>query len=193
VLKIIGHIVLLGAINFAALAGDKIVVEPVKGITLFLKIITYDDSYEFDATKTVNVYLPYVRSNASSYEQFRACRTFFDQNKDLKVSGAAVNFIPFRLEDHATRMSELRSSDYNLMIITSLNDDQVMQLLNTKTDFGLRTFSFDPGQISLGVGISIQPEKRKNSILINLAETQREGSQYGAHLLKMCEIYEGNS
>jgi len=62
---------------------------------LFLKVITYDQSFTFDATKTVTVYLPYERRSAVSYEQYRETQKFFDKNKQLTVEGARVRLIAF--------------------------------------------------------------------------------------------------
>lgn len=191
--RIITYIALVAAVGISALADGDMSVEPTQGIPLFLKIITYDNSYEFGETKTVNVCLPYVRRNAASYEQYRACSRFFEKNKDTRVSGARVNFIPFQLSEIESMKSKIQSSDYNIMIFTDLNDEQVHSLLQERDELSLKTFTFNPRQLSLGVGISVRSRQKKTTIVVNLAATQVEGSRYGAHLLKMCEIYEENS
>lgn len=90
-------------------------------------------------------------------------------------------------------MRNLPESDYSIMIFTSLGENEVRGLVPSKQGFGIRTFAIDPALVPLGVAVSIRPQKKKNAILINLAEAQKEVSQFGARLLKMCEIYEGSS
>jgi len=166
---------------------------PDQVLMLFLKVITYDQSFKFDDTKTVTVYLPYERSDASSYEQFRAAQKFFDKNKELTVEGARVRFVAFAVNEVDSVLSRPEASDYGILLVTNLSDETVRRLLNSGGGTGLRSFSLDPALIPLGIAVSARAGEKKNAIVVNLAEAQREGSHFGAPLLKMCEIYEAPS
>lgn len=187
------YIVVLSLIWLAVAVGDPAAIAPDKGITLFLKIITYDNSYQFDRTKTVNVYLPYERSNAVSYQQFRGAREFLENASNLKVAGARVRFRPFQIDSLKTVLKTVSEADYNIMVITSLGEPQVRNILSFTQALGIRTFALDPNLVSVGVAVGIRPYLKKKSILVNVAAAREEGSQFGAPLLKMCEIYDGKS
>lgn len=160
---------------------------------LFLKVITYDQSFEFDNTKTVTIYLPYEHSNAASYEQFRAALKFFDKNKGLTVEGARVHFVPFRVNEADSSLTRQETTDYGILLVTTFSDGTVRRLLNSGGGTGLKSFSLDPALIPLGIAVSARAGEKKNAIVVNLAEAQREGSRFGAPMLKMCEIYEAPS
>jgi hypothetical protein len=173
-------------------AGDG-ALSPDQMIMLFLKVITYDQSFEFDSTKTVTVYLPYERSNPASYEQFRAAQKFFDRNKELRVEGAHVRFVPFLVDEAASSLTSQGASNYGVLLMTNLTKETVRGLLNQASGIGLRSFSLDPALVPLGVAVSARAGDKKNSIVVNLAKAQREGAHFATPLLKMCEIYEAPS
>ena len=166
---------------------------PEQVIMLFLKVITYDQSFTFDDTKTVTVYLPYERSSAVSYEQYRETQKFFDKNKQLTVEGARVRLIAFPVDETDSGLFRRDATDYGILLVTNLADDSMMRLLNNESGARLRSFSLDPNLIPLGIAVSVKTGEKKNAIVVNLAEAQREGSRFAAPLLKMCEIYEAPS
>lgn len=184
-------LLMIGWMSFV-LAGDG-ATAPDQVIMLFLRVITYDQSFEFDSTKTVTIYLPYERSDAASYEQFRAAQKFFDKNKKLTVDGARVRFEAFPVDEANSSLPRPEASDYGILLVTNLSDETVRRLLNSGGGTGLRSFSLDPALIPLGIAVSARAGEKKNAIVVNLAEAQREGSRFGAPLLKMCEIYEAPS
>jgi hypothetical protein len=165
-------------------------VQPSLGIQLFLKIITYDENFH-ENYKGVRAYIIYSKAETDSYKQYVAVRDFFKKNSNLNVSGTAVELIPVEFKQVDSMMSNLNSEYYNVMIITDLDKDKAELIVDRKIEKDIRSFSFDPEFVSLGVAVSVKPESKKNSIFINLEAALIEGSQYGAHLLRMCEIYEG--
>ncbi|MCX6835391.1 MAG: hypothetical protein NTW07_09715, partial [candidate division Zixibacteria bacterium] len=134
-------------------AGDG-ALSPDQMIVLFLKVITYDQSFEFDSTKTVTVYLPYERSNAASFEQFRTAQKFFDRNKELSVEGAHVRFVPFPIDEAASSLTGRGASNYSLLLMTNLAKETVQGLLDKAFGMELRSFSLDPDLVPLGVAVS---------------------------------------
>lgn len=90
-------------------------------------------------------------------------------------------------------LKSISKSDYNIMIRTSLGSHQIRGILDRRGDLGVCTFAFDPDQVVQGMAGSARPKERKNTVLVNLAKAQYEGSRFGAHLLKKCKIYEETS
>lgn len=184
-------LLMMGWMSFAH-AGDR-APAPEQVIMLFLKVITYDQSFEFNDTKTVTIYMPYERSNPVSYEQFRASRRFFDKNKELTVDGARVRFVALPADEADSSLPGRLATDYGILLLTDLSKETVRRLLETEAAKGLRSFSLDPALIPLGIAVSVKADEKKNAIVVNLPRAQHEGTRFGAPLLKMCEIYEAPS
>lgn len=90
-------------------------------------------------------------------------------------------------------MRNLPKSDHNTMIFPSLGKNEVRNLVPNEQGLTIRTFAIDPALVPAGVAVSIRPQEKKKAILVNPAEAHKEGSRFGARLLKICEIYEGSS
>jgi hypothetical protein len=186
-------IIVLSLSGWAVAVGDPGAIAPDKGITLFLKIVTYDNSYDFDSSKVVTLYMPYERSNPVTYEQFRQARKFLENATTLRVAGARVRFRPFEMGSLEAVMKTVVKTDYNMMIITSLEERQVKKILGLSTGIGIHSFALDPRLVPFGVAVSIRPDQNKKSILVDLVKARKEGSRFGANLLRMCEVYDGKS
>ena len=173
----------------SARATDDLVA-PELAVPLFLKILSYDQSYKFDKDKTVDFYLPYDKADAASYEQYRAARGYFQKNEDVTVFGAKVRFLPICCDSTKLVLSQVNPNHYNMMVLTSMSRAKVQELLDDQQGRSVRTYTLDPGQMSLGVAVGIKPTKGKNSIVVNLAEAEKEGTRFGAQLLRICELLE---
>jgi hypothetical protein len=171
-------------------AGEKIV-DPDLAIPVYLKIITYDNSFDAKKLKTIQVFLLYDQSNAKSYSQMLDVDEYFRTNRDLQVSGVDVEFHPLQYDKLDSACRKVLPTDYAILIVSDFDGEKIKRAIPRARDCGLRTFTLDPDLVALGFAVSVKPDKKKNAIVINLEQARREGSQFGAHLLKMCEIYEG--
>ncbi len=165
-------------------------VAPELGVPLFLKILSYDQSYKFDDNKTVDLYLSYDKAEPTSYEQFRATQAYFQKNPDVTVFGARVRFLPVCYDSTELVLRQINQEHYNIMILTSMEDDKIRQYLKDEQGRGIRTYTFDPDLISLGVAVGIQTVKGKTAIVVNLAKAEDEGTHFGAQFLRICEVIE---
>jgi len=109
----------------------------------------------------------------------------------LTVLGAKVRFVPVSCDSMEAVFGHLARDDYNMMILTSLGEDLIQRLSRQKRDLNIRTFCLDPAELIWGVAVSIKPSEKKTVIVVNLVQAQKEGSQFGAGFLQMCDIYEG--
>jgi hypothetical protein len=184
---IISLLTLMGGLSSEA--EDKIVT-PELAIPIFLKILSYDQGFTFNDTKTVDFYLPYDRANEVSYEQYRSTREYFSKNKGTSVFGARIRFIPLPYDSASQMLTQVDTTHYNLVVLTSMPSDKVRILLNKCRQHRIRTYTFDPVQVKLGVAVSIREVKGKNSIVVHLEEAEREGSRFSSQLLRICEVLE---
>jgi hypothetical protein len=184
---IISLLTLMGVLS--SKAEDKIVT-PELAIPIFLKVLSYDQGFTFNDTKIVDFYLPYDRANEVSYEQYRSTREYFLKNKGTSVFGARIRFFPLPYDSASQVLTHVDSTHYNLVVLTSMPSDKVRELLNECRQRRIRTYTFDPVQIQLGVAVSIREVKGRNSIVVHLAEAEREGSRFSSQLLRICEVLE---
>ena len=173
----------------SACPGTDKPVDPALGIPLFLKIISYDEVLNPKNTDIINVHLVYNRSNAASYEQLLKSEEYFDKNREIHVNEIEVKFIPVNFTFMDSMFAEWDDSVYNVVIFTALERAQIKSVIDKKNSYNFHSFSFDPEHLQLGVAVGVDPTKKSRVITINLGESQREGSRFSAHLLKLCEIY----
>ncbi|MEW5796137.1 MAG: hypothetical protein AB1772_07225 [Candidatus Zixiibacteriota bacterium] len=189
-----GNVLIIGLFLLGSHASSVAeALDPAQAIPLFLKIVSYDQSFQGGPDRTVTVYLPYDRREAPSYEQYRVAQRYFEKNADLTVLGSRIRFQPVCCDSLRTIVDQLSPDDYNIMMLTSLNEEQTRLLADLKSGTRIRTFAFDAVQIPFGVAVSVRPDEKKNAIIVNLAAAQSEGSRFGAQLLRLCEIWEGKS
>lgn len=163
--------------------------EPESGIPLFLKIVTYDNSFHPGALSGVVVYLVYDKSVPHSYEQMLASHEFFRSNNKLRVSGLSIKVVDVTIDQLRQMQGFGDSGQYRLVLITDIEKSKsVSDVIAICQDQQIRSFTFEPEHVQVGVSVSIRPSAKKNRILINLPSAKAEGSTFGARFLSMCEI-----
>lgn len=170
----------------------KAEVAPALAIPLFLKIITYDESFQPEQLDGIQLLLLYDRSDAHSYSQFVEAQEFFEKNKALKVNDLDIHFQPVQFPDLAEAAANLSPSKYSILITTHLQKSKLLAVAKARENRQLHSFSFDPESVTMGISVSVRPREKRNAILVNLKQAKAEGSRFGARLLRMCEIYEGS-
>lgn len=160
-------------------------------IPLFLKIITYDDNFNPDGIDKINIFVVYEQKHAASYKQFIVIKKFFENNSKLKIKNVPVKFYSVSFDKIDATFKTVLNSGYNVLFTTDFDNDKIKELVIIKNRYKLRTFSFNPEHIQLGLAVSVRAYK-KNPIIVNIEQAQFEGSNFSAHLLKMCEIYKKN-
>lgn len=173
----------------SVLTADHKLVDPAKGIPLFLKIIAYDNNFNADAIESINIYFVYDKELINSYQQLTLAKEYFRSNKKIKVADIDVVFKPVPYGKLNSSMNNLSDSSYNILIVTELEENQLNLIKKKSADSNIRSFSFNPEHVELGYSVSIKLRDKKTKIVINLGSSKREGSEFSAHLLKICDIY----
>ncbi|MEE9441760.1 MAG: YfiR/HmsC family protein [candidate division Zixibacteria bacterium] len=165
--------------------------DPKLSLPLFLKIITCDFNFNSDKFENVHIRILYDKGNADAYEEYQIACDFMSRNSDLKIEGLDIIFEGVNFFSPDSILNGYDSQNYNVLIIAGNNENGLEELLDKLSESNIRTFSFNPELISNGIAVSVKAQEKKNSIIVNLDAAQSEGSKFGAHLLKMCSIYEG--
>lgn len=163
-------------------------IDPALGIALFLKIVTYDESFDPKALKVLNICVVYDRKRVHSFEQFRQIEAFFKGRPDLKVNGVAVQYKAVTYDEIASTLKATTDSQYRLLLVTDIGVDRIGALSKKTQAHHVRSFSFDPAYVPFGLSVGIKVKKKGQLIVVNLESSRQEGSRFSAHLLKLCEI-----
>lgn len=164
-------------------------VDPAQGIPLFLKIITYDDNFNSDSIGIVDIYFVYDEKQVESYLQLSLAEEYFRSNSGLKVAEIKVSFQPVAVGKLNSYLNKLSDTAYSVLIVTELEENQLNLIKEKTAGLKIRSFSFNPEHVKLGYSVSIRLRDKKIKIVVNLDAAHEEGSEFGAHLLKMCDIY----
>lgn len=182
---------LLFVITAVAALGGGDIVNPSLGIPVFLKILTYDENFDAKTLETVDIYVVYDQKIVRSYEQLAETEEFFRKNRDLTVDGVKTQLHPVPFDQIDSILKKVSTTDYGMLIVTEIGEQRARVLAEKTRANGIRSFALDPAYIPLGLSITVRTERKSKPILVNLEASRQEGSRFGAHLLKMCEIYEG--
>ncbi len=135
------------------------------------------------------IYILYDTSRPRSYEQFLKAEKFFSDNKSLAVKGVKIKSKPILYSQIDSAFETTSSSVYNIILVTDIGEARIDGITGKTQSSKVRSFTFCPDYVPLGIAISVDPERQSKSIVVNLESSKREGSKIGAHLLKMCEIF----
>lgn len=164
-------------------------VSPEMAIPLFLKIITYDQSFNEDSIEAIIVYMVYAKSATKSYEQMLASRDYFKSKKALEVRGVPVYLKAVSADQFKDSLDSADENEFRLAIFTNIEPADLQKSLQTSRATGIPSFAFDPSLLDQGVSVSVLVYKNKARILVNLESAQLERVQYSAHLLKVSELH----
>ena len=174
----------------AVLSGEDNIIQPKVGLPLFLKIITYDESFNAGSFERITIYVVYDRSNSLSYEDYLEVDEFFRVHPDINVDGIQVRVRGVQLKSIREINDQISDRDYNLLLVTNVNAKQVEAIAGFARGSRLHSYSLNADFVPMGITIGVQPDNQNGSIKVNLLSAKLEGSKYSARLLKMCEIIE---
>ncbi|MFH1893496.1 MAG: hypothetical protein ABIK83_12545 [Candidatus Zixiibacteriota bacterium] len=181
----LGILLITGA---APAFGDNGTVDPGLEIQLFLKVITYDQNFLPESLGAVRLYIVYDRSVPESYEQLLRVDNFLRESPGMSVSGVAVKHESLPIKQFNSAVSRMSSREYNILLVTAVDRREIESLALEAQAAGMRSFSILPEYVNLGLAVGVRVGKKRNSIIVNLESSRREGSNFSAHLLKMCEV-----
>jgi len=115
---------------------------------------------------------------------------YFRSNKKIRVANKNVVFSPVAFGNLNTSLNNISDSSYNILIVTELEENQLDFIMKKSIELQIGSFSFNPEHIELGFSVSIKLHDQRTRIVINLESSKREGSEFSAHLLKICDIYQ---
>ena len=182
-------LILTLACPIALMGGDNYI-RPDVGLPLFLKIITYDESFASGIYDKITIYVLYDRSISESYQHYLEVEEYFRIHSDINVDGVPVQMRGIQIKSLETIKTGISSEEYNLLLVTVINKQQIKTVTDFARSARMHSYSLNAEHVPLGITIGVKPDTHSGAIMVNLMSSRLEGSKYSARLLKMCEVIE---
>jgi uncharacterized protein DUF4154 len=158
-------------------------------ITLLLKILTYDRSFQAKAHAGVTIGVVYVAADPESVRVKDAILKTLQLVSDRTIKNVPIRALALEYRDPISLEKAVRAGGINVFYIAPGNGDTLQQLLRVSHTRGITTATGVPEYVQRGVaiGIGIKADK-KPDILINLPNSRQEGSEFDASLLRIATV-----
>jgi hypothetical protein len=158
-------------------------------ITLLLKILTYDRSFQAKAKSGVTIGVVYVPGDPQSVKAKDEILKTLRLIADRTIKNVPIKAVALEYRDPAALAKAVTAGSVNVFYIAPGNSDSLQQLLRMSHTRGITTATGVPEYVHRGVaiGIGIRPDN-KPEILINLPNSRQEGSEFDASLLRIATV-----
>ncbi|HEU0093045.1 MAG TPA: YfiR family protein [Vicinamibacteria bacterium] len=158
-------------------------------ITLLLKILTYDRSFQAKAKSAVTIGVVYVAADPESVKAKDEILKTLQLVADRTIKNLPIRAVAFEYRDPAGLGKIAQKAGINVFYIAPGNADSLRELLRVSHTQGITTATGVPEYVQRGVaiGIGIKADKRPD-ILINLPSSRQEGSEFDASLLRIATV-----
>jgi hypothetical protein len=158
-------------------------------ITLLLKILTYDRSFQAKAKSAVTIGVVYVAADPESVKAKDEILNTLKLVADRTIKNVPIRAVALEYRDPAGLGKIVQKAGINVFYIAPGNADSLRELLRVSHTQGITTATGVPEYVLRGVaiGIGIKADK-KPDILINLPSSRQEGSEFDASLLRIANV-----
>lgn len=158
-------------------------------ITLLLKILTYDRSFQYKAKSGVTIGVLFVPTDPDSVKAKDAIVKTLQLVSDRTIKNQPIRHVTLEYKNPVELEKSVRSNRVNVFYIAPGNSDSLGAVMKLSKTYGITTATGVPEYVQRGVaiGIGIRPDK-KPEILINLPSSRSEGSEFDASLLRIATV-----
>ncbi len=158
-------------------------------ITLLLKILTYDRSFQYKAKSGVTIGVIYAAGDPDSVRAKDEIVKTLQAVADRTIKNVPIRYVALEYKDAATLEKAVRANGVNVFYVSPGNSSAVQALTKMSHTYSITTATGVPEYVQRGVaiGIGIKPDK-KPDILINLPSSRSEGSDFDASLLRIATV-----
>src|SRR6185436_2985675 len=110
--------------------------------------------------------------------------------QDSTISGHPVRWVAVEWIDEAQVRLALIRERTDVVYVTPLRGVELHPLIRTARAAGMTTFTGVPLYVEQGVALSIGIVRERPQIIVNLAATRAEGSDFTSQLLRLCKVIE---
>ena len=187
--KIRGAVLTLAVCLVLPMRAPAADVEPKLAIPLFLKIITYDESFSAQKPRdTLRMYFLYDFADSKSYQQFQEAQEYVQKAGMLMVSGVPVKLIGLQKPGADSALELVPDGAYAIVICGAGRGSDFKELAPQLRAKSVRSFAMDREDLASGVAVSVGVKDQKTGIVVSLRAAKAEGSRFSSRLLSMCTI-----
>jgi hypothetical protein len=181
--------VLIALLCASAGGAEPMPFPPDVQITLLLKILTYDRSFQAKSKSGVTIGVVFVPTDAQSVKTKDDILKTLQLVADRTIKNVPIRAVALEYKDPASLAKAVVAGGVNVFYIAPGNADTLQALLRMSHTRGITTATGVPEYVHRGVaiGIGIKADK-KPDILINLPNSRQEGSEFDASLLRIATV-----
>ena len=159
---------------------------PVKDqMPLFLKILSYDKNLSDRGDEIVIGVLYQERYRASLLAKDEVL-TVMKQFET--VSGHPIRLVPIDLDAQDALRTRLEEKDVNIVYVAPLRAFDLQRLTSLSRSHSILTLTGVPNYLGEGLSVSLDVQRNKPLILINLPASEAEGAKFHSQLLKFAQV-----
>jgi hypothetical protein len=157
-------------------------------VPLILKILTYDRNFDSKAQTELRVGIVFVSGNPASLKAKNEIEDVFRRFSDKTVRKLAIRHSAVEYVSVSQVEEAARSNQFNIFYVAPGNAGNLETLLRISQARQIITTTGVPAYVDKGIAVGVGVEQDKPHILINLASSKAEGSEFDASLLRIAKV-----
>jgi hypothetical protein len=158
-------------------------------LPLFLKILTYDRSFEYKARSAITIGIAYLPGDPASVKAKDEMVANLGRLAGRTIKNLPIKHVVLEFRDPASFDKAVKAGKVNVLYVAPGLGDQLPLLVKMSRSYAITTATGVPEFVQRGiaVGIGMKADK-KPDILINLPSSRSEGSEFDASLLRIATV-----
>ncbi len=157
-------------------------------VPIFLKILTYDRSFETRAKDTLRIGILYFPDDVESERNKDAMIESLKQNKNKTINGVPFCFHQIEFISKKNLDKVIKERKINVLYVTSDSSNFLEEIIQTSQKRNVLTMTGRVDYVSKGISVGLGVKDQKPQIVINLRSAKAEGSNFSANLLRLCKV-----
>lgn len=187
-MRVRAFLLVLAALPPRSAPGEEMALAAELQVPLLLKILTYDRNLETKAGKELAigiVYDPADRDSAAATDQIGSTLFKFASKT---VKALPIKYYTIEYSTPADLERFVKERRVSVLYVAPGNSKNLASLLKIAQDLHLTSATGVPDYVRKGVAVGIGVVQDRPQILINLASSKAEGSDFDASLLRIATI-----
>jgi len=171
-------------------AAEAMPAAPDVQVALLLKVLTYDRSFQYKARSAVSIGVVFVPGNPDSVKaKDEVLKTLEELASHITIKNLPIRYAAIEYRDPQSLEKAVRAGGVNVFYVAPGNGQSLTALLRLSRTYAITTATGVPDYVAKGIAIGIGVKAgNKPDILINLAASRSEGSEFDAALLRVATL-----
>ena len=158
-------------------------------LPLFLKILTYDRSFQYKARTAITIGIVYLPGDAASVKAKDEMVANMARLSDRTIKNLPIRHVVLEFRDVPSLDKAVKAGRVNVLYVAPGMGEQLPALIKMSRTYAITTATGVPEFVQRGVAVGIgMKADKKPDILINLTSSRSEGSEFDASLLRISTV-----